>query len=401
MTTAQFMGPYDTNKVLSGVLTALPKKRPNWFQSFFTTAPPTNKTTVNFDVEYGTKNVMGMFVDAKVDADPIKLGTFGHKELTFSYSKEKIDSDEFDELNSRQLGDQFGQVDVMRNYAARFLQKTVKAEERFQNLFEKTASEIFLYGGYVAESEKHQTVRYEFGRTVITTAADLFGAAAKKLIPSVNLTTTAVTSPWGSTVLPVVATDGGISYTAGMKVWSKTNIDNGDATPVEDLTVMLQTCNERATAKAVHMSDDAYKWFEYDVNKNYKEAADTNILVAQTIERVIMPQLEVVDGLTFRRMWKTSNGVLVPIYTNNAHYNTRADGTETKYVGSGWVLVIPDTGAIKIYGRIMHKKANWNAQPRFINYWQNQKTGEEEWEIHTSFLMGHTKIDASVAWKVI
>ena len=400
MSVTQFLSPYEADKVLSGVLNALPVKRPNWFQTFFTDGGSTNKTTVNFDQEYGTKNVMGMFVDPKADANPIKLPTFGHKELTFAYTKEAIDSDEFDQLNSRQLGDAFGQVDVMRNKASRFIKKVALAEQRFENLFEKTAVEISLYGGYVAQSEKHPLVKYDFARTKATLASELVGADALDLVPSVNLTTTAVTAPWGDTILPVVATDGGLSFTAGDKAWNKTNIDAGDATPVLDVTKMVQTCNERATASAIHMSDDAYQWFNYDVNTNYKDAASLIISTIQSVSLEIMPTLKNVKGLTFRRMWTLDNGQTVPIYTYNAVYHDRDTGTETKYVGSGWVVVLPDSGGLKIYGRIMHPRASWEAMPRWMNYWQNMKTGEEEWEIHSAFLMGHTQMDALVAWKV-
>jgi hypothetical protein len=403
MTAVNFLGPYDTDKILSGVLKAIPVKRPNWFQSFFPEIAPTNKSTINFDQEYATKNVMGMFVSPKADVDPIKLPTFGHKELVFSYSKEAIDSDEFEELNSRQMGDQFGQVDVRKNKAARFIRKVALAEQRFENLFEYVASSIALYGGYKASSEKHPTVIYDFGRTVVTTAAQIHWDSSTKLdlVPSVNLTASAVTSPWGTTALPVIVTDGGAGYTQGQRTWTKTLVTAGTATPVKDLNLMVQTCNERATVKAIHMSSDAFDVFEFDVVSHYKDAADRTLYVTSPIELIVKPQLEIVKGLTFRRMWVFENGMSVPIYTYNGVYNTRDAGTETKYVGNGWVIVIPDSGGLKIHSRIMHPKANWDAQARWINYWMCDKTGAEEYEIHTNFIIGHTLIDALVAWKVI
>ena len=135
--TSVFATPYDRQKILAGVLKALPVKRTVWAQSFFTESPPTNKETVNFDQEYGTKNVIGMFVSPTVDADPVKLGTFGHKELRFAYAKEAIDSDDFDILNSRQIGQDFGNVNVLANKAARFALKSALVEQRIENQFEK------------------------------------------------------------------------------------------------------------------------------------------------------------------------------------------------------------------------------------------------------------------------
>jgi len=403
MTAVNFLGPYDTEKVLSGVLRALPIKRPNFMQTFFPEIPPTNKRTLNFDQEYATKNVMGMFVEPKADVDPIRLPTFGHKELTFAYAKEGIDSDEFEELDSRQIGDPFGQVDVLKNKAARFVRKVTLAEQRFENLFELVSCSLAMYGGYKAQSEKHPLVVYDFARTVATTATQIHwdSTSLLHLIPSVNLTASAVTSPWGTTAMSVVATDGGAGYTQGQRLWSKSLVTAGTATPVKDINLMVQTCNERATAKAIIMSNDAWDVFQFDVNTNYKDAANKTLNVSSTITLIVKPQVEVVKGLTFRCVWTLENGVTIPIYSYNGVYNDRTTGVETKYIGNGWVFVMPDTGGLKVHGRIMHPKANWNAQARWLNYWMDDKTGIEEWEIHTNFIIGHTLIDALVAWKVI
>lgn len=398
--TSVFATPYDRQKILAGVLKALPVKRTNFIQSFFTEMPPTNNDTVNFDQEYGTKNVIGMFVSPTIDADPVKLPTFGHKELRFAYAKEAIDSDDFAQLNSRQIGQQFGQVNIEANKAARFAWKAAKVEERFENLFEKCTAGILLYGGYEAKSEKFPQMIYDFGRTKATLGSELKGANKLSLIPSVNLTAAAVTFPWGGTALPVVATDGGVSYTQGEKVWTNALVTAGTAHPVEDITLMVQTCNERRTASAIIMSSDVYPVFEFDVNTNYINAAKTEYLVSSTVELVVKPQLETVKGLTFRRMWMFENGTSVPIYTYNGVYNDRDTGVESKYIPNGWVIVIPDSGGIKVHGRILHPDAGWQAMPRYTHYWKNSKTGREEWEVHTSFLFGHTDIDAVVAWKV-
>ena len=398
---AEFANPYQLSKVLAGVLKALPIKRTIWVQSFFEGTAPTNLDTVNFDQEYGTKNVMGMFAVPTADVDPVKLPMFGHKELKFAYAKEAIDSDDFSQLNTRQIGDPLGQVNILANKAARFARKAALAEQRLENLFEKVGTSIWLYGGYEASSEKFPQMIYDFGRTVITTAAQLKGSEALDLIPSVNLTTSAVTSPWGTTVLPVVATDSGApSYTAGEKAWTKALVTAGTATPVKDVTKMIQTCNERALAAAVHMSDDAYDVFNFDILTNYKDAASTIVLTTQKVELEVTPILKVIKGLTFRRYWTLSNGQVVPIYTYNGVYHDRTTGAETKYIGSGWVTVIPDMGGLKIHVRIQHPDANWEAMERYLHYWKNGKTGREEWELHTAFLMGHTGIDSVVTWKV-
>lgn len=398
-----FLSPYQIQPILSGVIKALDNVRPNWLQSFFGEPKYSDRTRINLDQEYGIKNVMGEFVAPTVDTTPIKLPDFGTKEFYFSYSKEAIDSDDFDTLNQRQIGQDFGNVDIMANKAARLQRKMVLAEQRFENLFEKTAAEILLYGGYQASGEKHPTVRYDFQRTVITTAADFL---ARPLIPSVNLTATAVTAPWDSsqTILPTIGTATGIA-TLGDRSWTKTNIDRASnpATPVADLIKMVETAKARSGVGVVIMSDDAYEAFNYDLNKNYSLASDTTILSLVKFSQDILPRTQQYKGLTYKRSYPINDtGEVVQIYTYNATYNKRDTGEEAKYIGSGWCLIVPPSSTgLKVYGRIMHPSANYATMPRWVNYYKNPKTGVEEYEYHTNFVMAHQDIDSVVAWKVV
>jgi len=399
---ATFANYNDMGKVLAGVLKALPLERPTWLQSFFTQAVPTNNKTVNFDVEYGAKNVMGQFVSPMEDASPIKLPSYSHKEWSFAYAKEPIDDSSYEELQERQMGDAFGQVDIERNKAQRLTQKITLAEQALEALFEKTAASLILYGGYVATSDYHPTMVYSFERTALTTAAQIKGSDKLRIAPSVNLTASAVTSPWGTTLMPVIATDGGApSYTQGEKIWTKALVTAGTATPVKDVTLMVQTCNMRTRAGAVHMSDDAYEVFEFDVTSNYADAADKMTGIENSQYLKVTPTLEINKGLTYRRSWNFGNGLILPIYSYNAVYTDRSTGTETPFIGSGWVNVIPASGGIKVHGRIIHPDARYQAMPRYLHSWKDEKYGLVNYEYHTSFLMGHTDIDAVVSWKVI
>lgn len=397
---SEFLSPYQASKVLSGVIKALPLQRPNWLQTFFSAPLTTEKDTVNFDKEFSAKNTMGMFVSPNADVTPIQLRDFGTKELRFAYAKEGLNSDDYEQLNTRQLGQQFGTVDVMANKVLRLNQKLVLAEQRFENLFEKTAADMFLYGGYQAASEKHPTVRYDFGRTVITTAASFLSSV---LVPSVNLTTTAVYAPWDSVnaVLPVIGAGGAIA-SQGDRMWTKAKVLAGTAFPVKDLVKIYETAAARVGSSAIVMSDDAYDVFNYDIVTNYSTAIDTTIRTLLPTSADTIPRAQEYRGLTFRRFWALDNGVNLPIYTYKAVYHDRTTGVETPFIGSGWVLSIPPASSgVKVYGRIMHPRADYAAMPRWINYWQNDKTGVEEWEVHTNFIMGHVDVDACVAWKVI
>lgn len=391
-----FLDPYQASKVLSGVIPANKVKRPNWLQSFFTNVSTTEKDSVNFDVEFTAKNTMGMFVLPEVDVTPITLNEFGTKELRFSYAKEGLNSPDYEEINVRQLGQAFGTQDVMANEAMNLRGKLALAEQRFENLFELTATNILIYGGYEASSEKHPKIRYSFGRTVATSTAQFNG----DLVPSVNLTTTAVKAPWDSTqtILPVLTG----TYSDGRRAWTNANISAKTAHPIQDLVKMYETAKYRSGTTACLMSADAYEAFNFDLITNYKDASVNTLDVMLRAQQDILPRLKDVQGLTYKRSFPLGNGELIDIHVYDGFYHTRGTGAAVKYVPDGFVVLIPPSeNGIKVYGRIKHPRANYSAMPRWINYWEDVKTGKREWEIHTNFLMGHTDIDSVVSWKVV
>lgn len=403
MAALTFLDPYQASKILSGVIPANKVKRPNWLQSYFGNVSTTEKDTVNFDYEFTAKNTMGMFVLPEVDVTPITLNEFGTKELRFSYSKEGLNSPDYEEISVRQLGQQFGTLDVMGNEVANIRNKLALSEQRFENLFELVSSQILIYGGYEAASEKHPKIRYSFGRNVISLPINVDA----DLVPSVNLTTTAVTAPWDSSqvIMPVIPTGTiatGSSLTSGAKAWSTANIDAKTATPIKDLVKMYETAKFRAGTDVCLMSANAYEAFNYDLNKNYANSASitTDLILRSQLD--ILPRVKDVQGLTYKRSFPLGNGELIDIYVYDAFYHTRSAGTSTKYVPDGFVVMIPPAeNGVKVYGRIKHPRANYAAMPRWINYWEDPKTGKREWEVHTNFLMGHTDIDSVVSWKVL
>jgi hypothetical protein len=398
----EFLSPYGASKLLEGVLEALPKIRGTLLQDTISSGFVTRDTkTVNFDEEFAVKNTSAMFVDPKADVTPIQLGDFGTKELYFAYIKEGWGDDDYEVLDNRQLGDQFGQVNILANQARRLVEKAAIAEQRFQNLFEKTYANLAMFGAYEAFSEKHPKIRYDFGRNVTTTYANL--SKANGLVSAVNLTTAAVTAPWDSsvTMLPVVPTSGG--FTAGDKAWTRALVTAGKATPVADLTKMWETSNRWGAAPSYYiMQDDAYDAFNFDVTTNYSKDADRNFITMSQNALDILKAPQNIDGLTYRRTWVMGNGAAIPIYTYNAVLNNRITGVEEAIVPAGWVIGVPaSNNGLKVYGRIKHKKAMWATMPRWINQWEDAKTGAAEYEMHSSFLIAHKKINAMTAWKVV
>lgn len=408
----EFATPYQANKIVSGVKQALNAgvpKRPLFMQSFYPAAKMVDSKTINFDEQFSIRNIMGTFASPRVDVNPVGLQNFGHIETYFSYAKEFVtDGDEDDETlaDERQYAGQEFNVNYTSNYAYRLQQKFMMAEQRFENLFELVATYNQLYGGYSSKSEYHPDITYMWGRTTMTTAAQIFGDNAEELVPAVNLTTSAVTAPWDSslTIMPVIATSG--DYTAGDKSWTKTNIDAGKATPYKDVVKMVQTCNEWGVAEAIQMSPKAYEMLNYDIEKNYKEAANLETLVVDSIRREILPRLQVIDGVTLVRVISISggngNGVTLPIYINRSIYHDRVTGTKTKFIPEGFVSVIPSQNSFgKAYGRIRHKKARYAPMARWINRWIDDKSGVENWEWHTNFVMTSLNINSVITWKVL
>jgi hypothetical protein len=400
--TNEFLGPYAVSKILEGVIEALPKIRGTLLQDTVTSGFVTRETnSVNFDQEFAVKNTTAMFVHPKADVTPIQLGDFSTKELYFAYTKEGWVDDEFDVLNQRQMGQQFGQVNIQANQTERLIEKTVIAEQRFQNLFEATYASLAMYGGYEAFSQKHPKVRYDFGRNVTTTYADL--TANGSLVSSVNLTTNAVTAPWDSsiTVLPVLPTSG--AFTAGDRAWTKANVTAGKATPVADFVKMYETGTRWGGSPQYYiMQADAYDVLAFDQLTNYKEGSYTMMNTVVSTELDLQPRPKNVDGLTLKRYWKFDNGIVVPIYTYDAKYNLRDTGAEAAFIPQGWVIGVPsDSFGLKVYGRIKHPRANWAAMPRFINRWMTEKDAVNEYEVHSNFIIGHKRINSLTAWKVV
>jgi len=371
----EFMNPYTTAKLLSGVIPANKVNRPNWLQTFFGQTRTTEDKTVNFDAEFATKNVMGMYVAPDVDATPIQLPTYGHKELSFSYAKEGLNSPDYEEINTRRLGQPIGKVDVMANEIADIRAKLAIAEQRFENLFELNAANIIFTGSHTAQSEKHPKVIYNFGRTKITTAAGFNSG----YVPEVDLTTL---NPGGG---------------VGARAWT-----NAGSTPVKDLITMVNTCNRRQRVNAVVMASDAYDLFEKDLQTNYKDAATLTVSVLNRVELKVLPVVEQYESLNFRRSYPVGQGQFVDIYTYDAIYHDRTTGVATNYVPNGYAAVLPSPDAgVKVYGRIMHPRAKYAAMPRWLNFWENPKTGKREWEVHANYLMGAIDIDSYVSWKVM
>ena len=376
---AEFLSPYQMSKVLSGVIPANRVARPNWLQTSFGRVSTTESETVNFDVEFASNNTPAMYVAPTVDAPLIKLQGFGTKEMRFAYVKEGLSAPDYTEINSRQLGQDFGNVNVMANYVDNIRKKLAITEFNFENLFELNASKLILNAAYTVTSALHPTVTYDFDRTTVTTDAGYLAG----YVPEIDLTT-------------LVANGG-----AGKRAWDVTD-GTADVTPYKDLIKACQTLLRRGSIRAAVISDDAYAYLEADINTNYKDAATLTYSIESRIEMKVLPEVEMYQDLNFRRSIPIGQGRTIDIYTYSAVYHNRSTGVATAYIPDGYMCILPSPEAgVKVYGRIMHINANYAAMPRYINSWTDPKTGKMESEIHTNYLMGIPDANLFVTWKVL
>ena len=376
---SEFLTPYQMSKVLEGVIPANRIARPNFLQSFFADVATHDRETVNFDKEFQTKNTPAMYVAPNVDAPLIALQGYGTMEMGFAYVKEGLTSPDYEEINFRQLGQQFGQVDIWANWVANIRKKLAITEFNFENLFELNASNLIITGKHTASSALHPTVVYDFRRPVATTDAQYLAG----FVSEIDLST--------------LNGNGGV----GKRAWNSTGGTKAP-TPVEDIRKMVQTTLRRSSVSAVIISSNAYPYLEADINTNYKDAADLTQIVEGRVSRIVMPVVENYQDLLYRRSL-TFGGVTVDIYTYDAIYHTRdANATETKFFPNNYVAVLPDRNlGIKRYGRIMHPDAQYAPMQRYINTWKDVKTGKQESEIHCNYLMGHKDIESVVCWRVM
>jgi hypothetical protein len=410
--TGVFQTPFGPSKKIEGYVKGYFQKRPLAFKPFFGDINTTWTDTVNYDIQGNKRNLMGQFVQADIDVYRVQLPNFGTKELTFAYSKEAVGSPNYSEISQRMLAEQPSAVTLdsarlARAVAANMQDQFTLAYERFENLYEYARTNILLYGTFdttlATPNGEHKQVVWDMQRTKLVngTTNDANERAANEayirsdIVPEVNLTTL-----WANTSTAVA---GGLS-------WDSKDASNSNAavtpsvavSPVKHLNRMLEVAAYRSGTAAIFMADDAYSWLQYDINTNYKDAANTLYRVLDpTIDLEILPYIKEIEGLTLRRMWNAGGGMMIPIYTYNGKYNRRDTGAKEAYFPDGHVLLVPpaDNGAVR-FGKIQHIKAFWAAMQFWVNSWVGEKSGIESFEIHTNFVVYHKDINSVVCWKV-
>jgi hypothetical protein len=379
-------------KFLDGVIRtqALKISTQNFLQSNLGDVNTTLSDTVNFDIEKARKNIMGHYAAPKADVRGIELPTFGHKEFRFTYSKEFIGDSEYVEARQRRLGQL--DIDVMANMAADLQEKTAIAMNCFTNLKELGIRDIIYKGTHTATSEYHPTMTWDFGRNTIIDGTTYLAALKSHTAYSVDFTNASFTDNGGATKRCWDVTGGTVA-----------------PTPYKDIISAAKAQKRKLGGRLgiCIISEDALEYLERDLQANYAEASKTTTMVLANIEQKILPAAAKFEGLEFRRALPITDGSGSPtgylnVYTYAAWYHERKTGVLKQLIPNGWFAILPppEYGIIR-YGKIMHRKAEFQAQQYFINTWENQKEGTRNSEIHSSWVLGYPDIDVVCAWKVL
>lgn len=402
---------YGPQKKIEGYIKGNFQKRPLAFKPFFSDVNTTWADTVQYDVEADKRNLMGQFVAADIDVYRVQLPNFGSKELSFAYSKEAVGSPNYSEISQRMLAEQPANVTLESGRLARAVadnmqQQFALAYERFENLYEFSRANILIYGTMdtilATPNGEHKRIVWNMERKKLTNGSTNNTAERKAnaysvlhdIVPEVDLTTL-----WANADTAVA---GGMSWDSIDGSTSLAVTPTKAVSPVQHLNRMLEVAAYRSGTAAIFISDDAYSWLQADINTNYKDAANT---LYRTLDPVVdlevMPYVREIEGLSFRRMWNAGGGMMIPMYTYNGKYHDRATGEKKAYFPDGRVLLVPNgsMGAVR-FGKIQHIKAMWAAMQFWVNSWKGEKSGIEQFEIHTNFVTYHTDIDSVVSWKV-
>lgn len=406
---------YQQAKTIDSYIAGRKVKRPLAFSQHFGDEGTTFGDIVSVDIEANEQNLMGQYVDPDATIHRVQLPGIGNMDLSFAYSKEYVGSPNYEEIAQRSLMQNPGsftldKATLARNYASNMREQMSLAYKRVENLHELSRANILLYGKHstsgLTSGGKHRQVNWDLGRTVLTnpgtnnqTARDAAYATVMgvdaELVPEVDLTTL-----WANTT---TAVPGGLSWdsynpTAAATIATADIVNTVD--PVIHLNRMLTIANERAGTEAIYMANDAFSWFIETLNVKYADGASRFVNTNENFVLQLMPKVQEQEGLTLKLVWNGPQGP-IPIYIYNGTYIDRESGVKKKYFPNGYVLLVPPAqyGSVR-YGKIKNLKAMFNAQKFWVNTWVDERSGAENWELHTNFVVYHTDINSAVSWKV-
>ena len=223
----------------------------------------------------------------------------------------------------------------------------LKATNAIKLGIEEQAIKTLFYGAYTATSANFPARPYDFGKTELTTEAQLTAAQANHTALNVNLKT--------------LNANGGV----GKRCWDTTAGTVTTRNPVQDLKYQYEAyrrANNRDDA-IILMSEDTYAAFEAYIQANKDLYSDLFTANITTLEQKNIEDARQYQGLSLRRYLPFTFGGLsisaqLPIYTYRSLYHA-IDGTVTNMVPNGYCVILPPAGDSsplqRRYGRIEHE----------------------------------------------
>ncbi len=387
---ARFLTPYDLDEIY-GVLSDGTYPVPVELRSNFSSQ--INFTTETIDLDKVSPDLrIGIYVAPDVLAKPTVGRGYQTKVFYPGYWKDKATVD-FRNIRKRRVGQSFstptspaGRIAEELGYLMRIM------EDKRDRLLEWQAAQILLYGAYTISSELHPAVLVDLEPYIATHLTSQ--AQSTATVPAAqgvsldsnranraNISGTNVTNPTTGQVIPTLGTN---------RAWGAAS-----NTPVADLQSMLNASIE-PIAK-IYMSDDAFAKLALDPLFD-TIVSPTYGLMAQFALQLV-PTQESREGLKLRGFVGT-----IPIWTYNAMYQATTDAstTLTKFIGSGWVVMVPAaTFGVQCFGAIQHGGADFASIDLFWNSWMEEESGKPWLQGQSAPLFLHTKINSTVAWKVM
>ncbi len=376
--------PYKVIDQLTGVQAGSTLPKTTFLQSLFGDVGTTEENSIDMDIEFNTRNMMGEYVAPDGEAKEYRLEGFGHRTYGFAYQKGVV-TNNLSPNFARRIGEVIGsggdpnRIDEFKRLQAVNL-------DAMKNLRELNARDVLFYGSHTATGERHPTIKFDFPKVEATTSAQYKGSSAKS---------------WSKVDLTTLNHNGGV----GKAVWSDSG-SNGGTVLVDchgDLLWWEKHARDRHYGvNSIIMSADTYATYENNIQAVRKDGYDLtkNVRAEDRIFEQLSPTLTTFKGLDLVRTVRL-NGRDYPVYVYNGTYFDPITGVESSFVPDGYVLFVPlpDNQVIR-FGRIMHFMAKWQAMPIWIQEIMNQETGAFKQIFHSSIFMGVKNPDAVMSIKV-
>lgn len=393
---ARFLSPFELNEIY-GTLVDRDIPTPTELQSNFGLTQPFTTETINLDKIVPDLRI-GIFVAPDVQAKPTSVRGYSTKVFYPAYWKDKFTPD-YRNVRARRVGEAISIPTSTSGRLALAIQDGMDLMKAKRNrLLEFMAAQILLYGSYTATSELHPAITVDMEPNIathLTTDGTATGSGVT-LVPAsqgvglgngkanrANISGTNVTNPTTGQVIPTLGTN---------RAWGAAS-----QTPIDDLSAMMNAAWEPISK--IYMSDDAFAKLQTDAK--FSQIVTPILTASSGLILNLSPMQQTKEGLKLRGYIGSQN---IPIWTYNAQYQptTAATSALVNFIGSGWVVMVPDARyGVQAYGAIQHGAADFQSTDLFWNSWMDDENGQPWLQGQSAPILLHTKINSTVAWKVM